>query len=372
MAAANQLVWETPLGVPIADIDYLSISCTIRVNSPGILEAQVDGAHWAIAQLSNLAKVRLLRSDLANGIPQYSHFNGIWEYQKRNNAPATIFDMISLGCLDMLSWRHILWYAETANRSKFSGVAAETVMKTLVNYNAGAAATTANGRRLKNGTITGLTVEGDSARGGNISVACAWDNLLTTLQKIPSSTIGDFDLIRTGANAYDFRYGCWHETSAGNYAVAADRRSTLVFSKADGNIEEEEYTYDARGEATSIVVGGRGDLTDRDLVLVSGPNYSATNDRETFLNATQVAKGDTNSLTQVGNTQAYNMRAKETMGVHIVQTENCRFAKHYWLGDLATLINPYTGISTPIKIWAVTITQAGDAAEDIVVEIGTY
>lgn len=56
----------------------------------------------------------------------------------------------------ILSWRSVLWYAGVANRSEFTVIAAETIMKTLVQYNCTADASVANGRQREGDLDAGM------------------------------------------------------------------------------------------------------------------------------------------------------------------------------------------------------------------------
>src|SRR4030042_6667988 len=58
----------------------------------------------------------------------------------------------------ILSWRSVLWYAGVADRSEFAGVPAETIMKTLVQYNCTMDASVANGRQREGDMAVGMGI----------------------------------------------------------------------------------------------------------------------------------------------------------------------------------------------------------------------
>jgi len=157
----------TAAGVKIAEVtDYLSLAYSKRVNAPGLLTFSLPGSHGVIAQMEHNSQVLVYRRNPALGLPWTADFVGLWRGQRREHRDHDVFTATCPGLLTMLAWRGVGYSAGTTNRSDFSDKKAETVLKTLVDYNAGPNATTGNGR-LRDGAITGLSVEADSA-GGNV------------------------------------------------------------------------------------------------------------------------------------------------------------------------------------------------------------
>ena len=204
MSTEYRLDIHTAAGITVAEVsDFWSLGYQRRVNAPGVLSFSLAGSHRALADLEHNGQVIVYRRNTALGLPWTADFHGLFRGQRRRYTDHDIFEATCPGLLTMLGWRVVAWKAGTANRSSFSGVKAETVMKTLVAYNAGSQATTANGR-IRDGVISGLSVQADGAAGNTISVDCAYANLLEVLQKVAAIGGGDFDLVKTGAAGWEF------------------------------------------------------------------------------------------------------------------------------------------------------------------------
>jgi len=78
------------------------------------------------------------------------------------------------GPMWLLGTRSVGYYANVANRSKYTAVAAETIMKGLVNYNATANATVANGR-VREPNLIGISIAAGAAAGSARRMATASD-----------------------------------------------------------------------------------------------------------------------------------------------------------------------------------------------------
>ncbi len=350
---------HTAAGAKMAEItDCWALAYTRRVNAPGVLSFSLAGDHRVVSQLEHNSQVIVYRRNPALGLPWTADFYGLFRGQRRSYSDHDIFTATCPGILTMLAWRIVAWKAGTANRSSFSSDKAETVMKTLVSYNAGASATTGNGR-IRNGTINGISVQADGAGGNTLSVACAWDNLLEILQKVAAIGGGDFDLIKTGAASWEFQ---WFSGQRGT-----DRTATLLFALERGNMAEPEYAHDRTEERTVAIVGGQGEADGREVVVRTGPDYAAGNDVEAFVDARQCAT--TAGLESAGDSRLEEVRARQEFGYRVVQTPGCAYGIHYGLGDLAR--GQYGTVNVLQKIVGVSVSLDRDGAEKIDVEMAT-
>jgi len=350
---------KTAAGVLQATVtDFNELSCRIAVNEPGYMEVTLDADHPARSYLNQLCQVELWRRDIENDIDWYRHFGGLYSYTELEYEEEGILLMGVPGFMDMLRWRIVAWYANTADRSAFTSEAAETIMKTLVSYNAGSSATTGNGR-LRTGTITGISVQSDSAGGNSLDWYCAYDNLLETLKDLAKVAGGDFDLVKTGDQAWEFRFYSGQ--------LGTDRTATVKFSRQLGNLGVFRYIKDANDEATVCLVGGQGEEGDREVEIRTGTNYSASNDKEVFINGS--GSETTAGLQDIGDQRLDETMAKETLEYTVLQIPSSAYYKHYYLGDLVTVINPDTGSSDTKKINAVVLSLDQDGVETLDVEM---
>ena len=358
MSTQYRLDLHNAAGAKVAELtDFWSLSYTRRVNAPGRLEFTLAGDHRAAADLEHNGEVAVYRRNPALGLDWTADFWGLFRGMRRRFSDHDRIEAVCPGLLTMLGWRIVAWPAGTASRSSFS-TRAETVLKTLVAYNAGPEATVANGR-IRDGVIAGLSVEANEAGGNTISLDCAWANLLESLQKAAAIGGGDFDLVRVGPAAWEFR---WFAGQRG-----ADRSGDLLFALERGNMAEPEYSHDRTEERTVAIVGGQGEADGREVVVRTGPDYAAGNDVEAFVDARQCAT--TAGLESAGDGRLESWRARQQFGYRVLQTPGCAYGVHYSLGDLVRA--QYGPVNVVQKVTAVTVAVDRDGGERIDVEMQT-
>ncbi len=192
MTAQYKLIVRNTSGVKQAEVGFGgagdpakapwdSLACTRRVSEIGRLQIQFSGNHAILGSLVHKSQVELWWAD--TGIDWYREFMGLYLAQEQSYEEFRKFNLTATELKWLLQTRIVNWPANTANRSKFTAAKAETIMKTLVDYNAGANATVANGRK-REGAITGVTIQADGANGPIKDWYCFGDNLLETLQKL--------------------------------------------------------------------------------------------------------------------------------------------------------------------------------------------
>lgn len=310
--------------------DFTGLSYIKAVNRPGLLQFQLWGDHPVLGRIEDKWVVEAWRKP--DGGNWGMDFVGLvrdssWSYTDIPKAVITC-----PGIMEMLGWRHVLYYAGQTNLTKFLASPAETIMKTLVDYNAAANATTGNGR-LRNGAITGLSIQADSAAGNVLDYYCSWENLLETLQALSEIGGGDFDLVQTAVGAYEFRFYSGQ--------LGTDRRTTVLFSMERGNMSNPAFVSKRSTERTVALVAGQGDEDLRETVIRTGSNYSATNDIEMFVDARDIEFGQTDALQDRGDVKLEEVRAKEAFAFDVLQIQSCQYGVDYYLGDLVKAINPF-------------------------------
>jgi len=349
-------VFDTSGDLQAVLTDFTSLSYNRKVNAPGLLQFTLPGDHDLLKMIGDKYQVEVWRK------PEGGQFGreliGImrnieYYYSDRSKAVLTC-----PGLMSMLGWRIVNWYAGTNNRSAFTAKPAETIMKTLVDYNAGSAATTGNGR-LRNGAIAGLTVEADGANGNSKDWNCAYDNLLETLQDLALIAGGDFDLVKTSSTSWQF---CWYTGQLGE-----DRTAKAVFTLERGNMANPQYKVLRMGAKTVCTVGGRGEGSARVTAIRTGADYSADNDIEMFANAVNCET--TAGLQAAGDAALKDKQARESFGFDVLQTPATRYGMHYTLGDLVTAINPYTGGSMTLKITEASVSYTAKGEEKVAIQM---
>jgi hypothetical protein len=342
--------------------DFTALAYVRQVNAPGLVQISLRGNHPILATIGDKWQVEVWRKATTTW---QREITGLWraEQWSYGSERGNVLSAALPGIMSMLSWRHILYPASTSNRTKFVSAKAETVLKTLVNYNAGSAATVVNGR-YRAGAITGLSVEADGANGNTVDWYCAYDNLLESLQKLMDIAGGDFDLVKTSATTYELR---WYTGQLGT-----DRSATVTFGLEYGNMANPVFLDSRAGEATVAIVGGQGEEAAREYVIRTGTNYAAGNDIEMFVPATDVEVGDTAGLNSRGDQKLSEVEAVRAFAFDVLQTPETTYGVNYDLGDKVSAINPHNGTVHTQKVRAVSVAidEKGSETVDVELEAG--
>jgi len=336
---------------------FRTLTYNKRVNVGGMLQFTLDGADPLVPLLEDKGIVEVWRRDAVNGIAWYRDMTGLFRKQERSYITGPEFIAICQHPLALLSWRTIGWLAGTADRSEFIGDPAETVMKVMVDYNASANATVGNGRERTANTL-GITVEADGANGNVVDWYCAWDNLLESLKKLAQVGGGDYNLVSTGAAAWEFR---WYTGQLGT-----DRSASVIFSLEHGNMARPVYKLDRLQEATAAIVCGDGVGAARNVTIRTGTDYAAGNDIE-------IIHADGMLTTVVGRETAGDQKLRERQAesafdFDVIQEGAKLYGRDYFLGDLVTA--RYDVVEETRKIVAIGVDWKVDGKEIITVEAG--
>ena len=335
--------------------DFTALSVALRVNSPGMTIFSLRGDHPILATLAANWTFEVWRKPDGQAWAQ-AHVC-LYRYGRWSYGDQSTFTAYCPGIMSLLGKRIVGHKAGTANRSIFSAVASETVMKTLVTYNITASATTGNDR-VRAGTAwpaTQITVAADTAAGNAITVGLSYKNLLDALQDLALIAGGDFDLIQTAVNAYEFR---WYTGQRGT-----DRSASVTFALERGNMASPVYEINRLDEQTVCIVGGPGERADRVIVIRTGDDYAAANDIELFLDAADMQwTGGQNAR---GDAKRDETKATERFEFSSIQTPPTLYGVHYFLGDLVTAVNPFTGASATLKVKSVALGLVSSGEETV-------
>lgn len=193
----------------------------------------------------------------------------------------------------------------------------ETVMKQLVNLNAGPGALVA--RR-----VAGLTIQTDAALGTSVEITSRFERLLTQVGKAALSSGLTFRVVQVGT---DLQFQVWQPV---------DRSATARFSRPLGNLGGWAYTL-AAPTATATGVAGSGVLEDRAFIeRVDTTSQTEWGRRvEDFLDqrSTDVAT----ELEQAGDANNVEKGPQGTLTMNPRDIPALRFARDYQLDDIVTV-----------------------------------
>lgn len=327
------------------------------VNAAGMSVMKIRGNHPVLSQLNEKWIIEVHRKP-SGGVwrPEFAGYYQDILWEQKDKAPYAT--LTSYGLMIMLAWRISGYKANTTNRTAYYNKPAETIAKTLVSYNAGANATVANDRET-DGVIAGLSVEADSGKGKSTDWFCAWQNLLETLQKLAEDGGGDFDLIRTGATTYEFK---WYDGQQGT-----DKSSDVIFALERGNMANPTFKERNSLRVTSAIVGGQGEEDDREIEVVKSSDWSASSNFEAFVAATDVTTQA--GLISRGETRLSEGQKIYEFGFEVLQTPSTQYGIHYDLGDLVGAINPFNGQVSKMKVTGVGVSLEESGNETVKVEL---
>lgn len=345
--------------------DMRGLAYVREVNAAGWCRFDLDGSHAAIGTLAPSgvidpnAQIEVWRRSRAFGIDWQCDFYGLMQddSQAADDDGLTTYSATCAGQLSLLGRAVVGYKSGVSNRSNFAAAKGETVLKNLVKYNATSSGTTGDGR-IRTVTIAGVSVATDAAGGNTIDVACAWRNLLATLQDVAAIAGGDFDLVRTAATSWEFR---WYAGQLGT-----DRSATVTFALERGNMAKPVLTRIRSRERTVAIVAGQGEGNARSTVVRTSSSYAAgTRDAEMYLDARDLTA--TAGLEDRGDQALSENRALDALSFDVIQTPGCAYGLHYFLGDRVKA--NFAGVSVTKKVQRVSVELATSGDERIAVEL---
>ncbi len=217
--------------------------------------------------------------------------------------------------------------------------AAETVIKQYVNLNAGPGSIAA--RRA-----VGLTIETDSARGGQVTGRARFEKLIDVIRSlaVQGGNIG-FRILAMQFGVY----------------ITADKSDQVIFSKELGTLGDYKFTT-RRGEENSIYVGGAGTGSARTIFEVNDPEgVTSWGRREAFLD-----KGNTSDVTELAAAGAEELAKKsgETiLTITPLPTAMMQPIDDYDIGDWVKAVIRGMLITQQVREIKTTLSSSGESNE---------
>ena len=344
--------------------DFLELSYGKRIDSPGMLTfarstQRPDGEQDPImGEITDGWIIDVWRQ--SENVDWYRDFTGVVRSKISRIYGGAPYSVISCpGIMSFLSRRIVAWYANHENRSFFVNKTAGEIIANLCVYNFGGSASVANGRLLEGWLPNDIAY---TFTGNSIIFYCAYQNLLEACQDVAAIGGGDFTVDMDHLGRIVVR---WYVPYHGD-----DRSEDVIFSLERGNMENPEYCENWMDEKTAVVVGGQGQDSERQIAIVEGPNYIVSyKDQELFVNATSVEEADYAGLVDQGRVAAIDNRFTPEFTFGLIQAPNARYGEDYYIGDLVTVLNPFTGEEYYNQIYSAQISFSKDVDEDIVVEV---
>lgn len=308
------------------------LQVTTYVNAPAVFALRLDGNDPRVALFEDDAILEGWWCDTDHGIDWRREFCGL--------------------CVDRTWWTD----GDGAKGFQVSGFGLEDVLaRTIIDVSAGTPESdqSAFGERcIKNwvdqevvnpttrAARPGITIEAMHAP----ALGANWDgqrsnrNLLVVCQQIAEASQVQFGIERTADFSFEFRV--WEAT---------DRRTTVRFSEAFGNMAEPKLDIRRSAMANWIKAGGEGAGTLRDFEYADDAVSIALSPwgrREWFVNASDSSTGA--NLAQKAADALVEMQALTTLAFTVLQMPATLYGLHYFVGDLVTAI--YNGVSYDRRI----------------------
>lgn len=210
----------------------------------------------------------------------------------------------------------------------------DDMMKAIVDEQLGASSATVHATREKVSCAPDLSAGGDQ-----ITKAFAYRNVLTVLQEIAevaneAGTWLGFDVVRTAPGTFEFRT---YTTCRGQDHGRASGDPRLI-GRQYGNLSEATFgTYHAE-ERNTILVGGQGEDSARELVERNNTTRmyaSKWNRREYFKDSRD--DSTTAALEADGDAALDEFRPRQVLTGTLHDTPGMQFGIHYWFGDILSV-----------------------------------
>jgi hypothetical protein len=357
---AYHLVIKSPAGdrltelLGVADGGFTSLATSIQVNSPGTLVFNLLATNTVIPLLVVDAQIEVWRNNqfLFRGLFQDAQYT-------LNEENRELFQATCYGERDLLARSCIAWQQEVIDRTTFGLFPAETIMQTLVRYNASIDATVANGR-LVDYPGPYLSIDPDLGRGNMVARADLMGKvLLDELRELATLGHVDFDVVQTAPQTWVFRV---YDGFSG-----VDRRSSVVFSKDRGNMMAATYTRTLSTPKTVVVAGGSGEGKAREVVIAYGPDYATSYHRELFLADSSVGGA---LLGAQAAKVLQERRVRPTLTFTPAQVAGVKFGVDYMVGDLVRGV--YRDVVADYKVAGVSAVMPTEGREGLTITLEEY
>ena len=334
--------------------DFLSIAVNRTVNSVDVAQFDVNAVSATAQYIVYGAIVEVYRQDIAAGIASTREFAGTVRGIITSYGQTTVITAQAVGTNAILSDRIVAFKSGVANRSQFSAVPAETVMKTLYNYNLSTSATTANGRLLS-GVLSGAAAATSAGLGNTTSLSCSGQNLLSVLQEVQFTAGGDFALIYTAPATWTFT---WYTGQLGT-----DKTASVILSRETGTVAKLVLRTNRITDTTAAVVAGQGEGSARAIVTRPASLPTGLDLREEWVDARN--QKTTAEYTQLGDVTLRTAdERRTTLQTEVLQNAALRYGRDYFLGDLVT-VYAYSAGNITQKVQSVALSMSAQGAESV-------
>lgn len=351
--------------------DLVEVSYRKQVNKIGMAVLTVPEGHAILDQMADDVVIAIYiaypyvpssSSPDTNYVRWKLDYEGLYrDRQIATDADGNIYYLLYFpSMMEILSRYIVAWPAGVDYRSTFSGYPLALTFNLIARYNCTVDATVANGRLRTATVIRGLYIGGAAAGSPSASYTVGNRNILELAQELAPICGFDFDVIPRTDAGYEGDY--YFKQYAGQ--LGTDRSTSVFFDLALDNLSAANMLGDRLREKTEAIVGGAGVGADREYVLRTGDNSSATNEYEVFVDAS--AETDTDKLDAIGDARLGELKATAKVSASVFSSRGYVYGWHYVHGDLVTV--RIGDISVVRKIDAVDVVFSQNQRADVRLE----
>jgi hypothetical protein len=342
-------------GVRQAVLPFLRLRYTLSAAQIGSLEIDLPTSFDA-SSIGRDWQIEVWRSPGTG--PEYLEGNKRWLIRRVRQvfADRNSLTLMAVCPNDLLRRRIIAYDAGSAFTDKTG--TADDLIKALARENM---TTGITGARDVSGALTAVfEVAGDTSQGASVSVACARDNLLTTVRKlceasITAGTYLAFDVTWTGTifqlQTYADQLGADHRYPSG--------QNPVILSQQFGNLADVEVVDAYEDEITVVVAGAQGLGSARTIATATDTtrrDASPFNQCEVFHQGNTAGYSST-ILADLADARLRAGRPVRTITGRVAETPGTQYGRDWGWGDRVTV--QVGSMTADARLDTVTIEVAG-------------
>lgn len=235
--------------------------------------------------------------------------------------------------------------ADTAGHDEQTSVPAETAFKHYVDKNGGPGAHVDR-------QVPGFVIATDAGLGSDVSVSARYQYVQDVGVEI--------------CLAADIGWECVFDPATGDHVldviIPRDLSSSVFLDTEFDTISEWHQIQSLAGTKSLAIVGGQGELTDRDIVIRPAVEPTGLDRREVFVEAKDVASGATAILQQRGDSTLAGASPQTSVTVTARNEGVFQYPTDYQLGDYVLARDRESGVAEAKQIIGVKITVDKSAA----------
>lgn len=268
---------------------------------------------------------------------------------------STESDSVIITGRDYAGWFDLRICVPPAGQSHhtFTDVRAETVVKTLVSWNAGPTAVAAR-------VLPNLVIEADQARGQLVSAQARYQALSDMLEEVLTFDGGGYQIVYVPGPANMHRF---------EYISPVDRSQTVFLDLEFESVSMQQWIESDIDMRDSLYVAGQGEGVNRTIInrYLGGVARTGLNRREAFVDARDLNTAA--ALEDRGDSLLAQMAVDNRFAATLYERGSFRYGQHFQLGDIVTVQNRKWNMDVQARVVSATLNWAETEQPTVSLEI---